>query len=131
MNKNRVKILLGRFDLDGHDRGILSVIDACKNAGIEVVYVHFSNPREIVKSAIEEDVDLIGITSSLGQHEMVSSILIEELGSQKMEIPVIMGGVIPNMDIPGLMAMGVSRVFAPGSSPGEAVSFILQSARSK
>jgi len=129
MNNNRPKILLGRFALDGHDKGIITVIDACKNAGMEIVYIHFSNPEEVVKSAIEEDVDVIGITSSLGQHMLVSSVLMQELSHNKVNIPVIMGGVIPTIDVPKLMDIGIKKVFGPGSTPKEAVSFISQIAQ--
>ncbi|MDY7018828.1 MAG: cobalamin-dependent protein [Chloroflexota bacterium] len=126
MKRSRPKILLARFNLDGHDRGIISIINAMRNAGMEIVYIHFSNPKEIVKSAIEEDVDLIGITSSLGQHLLFSSLLMEELSNTKVNIPVIMGGVISSIDISKLSDMGVKRVFGPGSTPQEAVSFISQ-----
>ncbi len=129
MNKGKLKILLARYGLDGHDKGVISVIDACKNAGMEIVYIHFANPKEIVKSAIEEDVNLIGITSSLGQHLLVSSMLAEELNNNKVSIPVIMGGVIPNVDVPKLKERGVRGVFGPGSTPQEAVSFISQIAQ--
>ena len=126
MKKSKPKILLARFDLDGHDRGIIFIMQALRNAGMEIVYIHFNNPREIVKSAIEEDVDLIGITSSLGQHLFISSMLMEELQNNKVNIPVIEGGVIPSVDIPELSNMGIKRVFGPGSTPQEAVTFISQ-----
>ena len=116
---SRPKILLARFDLDGHDRGIIFIMDALRNAGMEIVYIHFSNPKEIVKSAIEEDVDLIGITSSLGQHLLFSSLLMEELHNTKIDIPVIIGGVIPGTDVPELINLGVKKVFGPGSTPQE------------
>ncbi|MDY6835251.1 MAG: cobalamin-dependent protein [Chloroflexota bacterium] len=124
MSKDHTKVLIGRFDLDGHDRGILSVIHALRNAGMEVVYIHFSHPREVVKSAIEEDADLIGITSSLGQHSLVASSLLDELQNSNAHIPVIMGGVIPSTDVPGLTSLGVKGIFGPGSTPKQAVSFI-------
>lgn len=126
MTKDKPRILLARFALDGHDRGIITVIDALRNAGMEVIYIHFNSPQEIVKSAVEEDVDLLGITSSLGQHLSVSSLLLEELNQSRVSIPVIIGGVIPSTDVPKLLDMGVKKVFASGSTPAEAVSFISQ-----
>ena len=126
MEKRRAKILLARFDLDGHDKGIVSIMNALRNAGMEIVYIHFSNPEEIVKSAIQEDVDLIGITSSLGQHLLVSSTLMQELSDNKINTPVIIGGVIPNIDVPTLINMGIKKVFGPGSTPQEAVAFASQ-----
>jgi len=126
LEKRRAKILLARFDLDGHDKGIVSIMNALRNAGMEIVYIHFSNPEEIVKSAIQEDVDLIGITSSLGQHLLVSSTLMQELSDNKINTPVIIGGVIPNIDVPTLINMGIKKVFGPGSTPQEAVAFASQ-----
>ena len=100
--------------------------NALRNAGVEVVYVHFSDAKEIVQSAIEEDVDLIGITSSLGEHLLVSPLSLEELNKVKVNVPVILGGVIPNIDVPKLLDIGGRRVFGPGSVPQEVVSFVSQ-----
>ncbi len=124
MGKKKLRVLLGRFDLDGHDRGISTVINALMNAGMEVIYIHFSNPKEVAKAAIEEDVDLIGLTSSLGQHLLVSSGLLEELNENKVNIPVIVGGVIPDIDMPKLLSMGIKKVFSAGSKPQDVVAFV-------
>ena len=124
MSKKKPRVLLARFHLDGHDRGILSVMHALRDAGMEVIYIHFTHPKEIVKSAIEEYVDLIGLTSSIGQHLLVSSMLFEELGNNGVDIPVTVGGVIPSPDVPKLLDMGVKKVFGPGSKPQDVVSFI-------
>jgi methylmalonyl-CoA mutase C-terminal domain/subunit len=118
------RILVARFSLDGHDRGILTVMHALRNAGMEIVYIFFSDPKEIVKVAIEEAVDVIGVTSSQGEHLLVCSRLMDELNKQKTDIPVIIGGVIPSMDVQKLLDMGIKRVFGPGSKPADAVSFI-------
>lgn len=129
MSKDRPRILVARFALDGHDRGILTIMNALRDAGMEVIYIRFTNPNEIVKSAIEEDVDMIAITSSLGQHLLVSSRLLKELEKSETHIPVIIGGVIPGTDVPKLLDLGVKNVFGPGSTPREAVSFIYQTVR--
>ena len=126
MSDYKIRILMARFDLDGHDRGILTVIKALVDAGMEVIYIHFSNPKEIAKAAIEEHVDLVGITSSLGQHLLVSSLLLEEFSNNKVKIPVIMGGVIPDRDVSRVLEMGMKKVFGPGSKPQEVASFISQ-----
>ena len=120
------RILVARFSLDGHDRGILTVMHAMRNAGMEVVYVLFSDPREIVKVAIEEAVDVIGVTSSQGEHLLVCSRLMEEMNRQRADVPVIIGGVIPSVDVQKLLDMGIKRVFGPGSKPSDAVSFVSQ-----
>ena len=124
MTGKKIRILMGRFALDGHDRGILTVISALKNAGVEVVYVYFDNPLQLVKSAIEEGVDVIGITASMGEHMLTCSVLMEQLRESKLEIPVIVGGVIPAADLSRLTELGVKKVFGPGSKPQDAVSFI-------
>jgi len=126
MRVKKIRVLIGRFTLDGHDRGILTVISALKNAGIEVVFIHFNNPLEIAKSAIQEGVDVIGLTSSMGEHLLTCSVLMEELRKSKVDIPVIVGGVIPTADLSKLAEMGINKVFGPGSKPEEAVSFISQ-----
>lgn len=123
---NKIKVLLARFTLDGHDRGIVTVINACRDAGMEVIYIHFSDVREVVKSAMEEDVDIVGITSSMGQHLYVAPRLMQALRQTKMNIPVIFGGVIPTVDVPKLVNLGITRVFGPGSSPAEAVKYITE-----
>jgi methylmalonyl-CoA mutase C-terminal domain/subunit len=127
LKKNqRPRILIARFSLDGHDRGILTVMHALRNAGMEIVYIFFSDPKEIVKVAIEEAVDVIGVTSSQGEHLLVCSQLMDELNKQKTDVPVIIGGVIPSVDVQKLLDMGIKRVFGPGSKPSDAVSFISQ-----
>ncbi len=120
------KVLLARFALDGHDRGIITIINACREKGMEVIYIHFSDPKEIVKSAMEEDVDVIGITSSMGQHLYIAAKLAKALAEDKVDIPVIIGGVIPTIDVPKLEDWGIKKVFGPGTSPEEAVNFISQ-----
>jgi methylmalonyl-CoA mutase C-terminal domain/subunit len=99
---------------------------ALRNAGMEVVYILFSDPKEIVKVAIEEAVDVIGVTSSQGEHLVVCSRLIDEMNKKKTDVPVIIGGVIPSVDVQKLLDMGIKRVFGPGSKPSDAVSFVSQ-----
>jgi methylmalonyl-CoA mutase C-terminal domain/subunit len=120
------RILIARFNLDGHDRGIFTVINALKISGMEVIYILFAHPRQIVKAAIEEGVDVIGVTSSQGEHMLVCSTLMEELRNGEMNVPVIIGGVVPTADIPKLKKIGVKRVFGPGSKPSEAAAYIYQ-----
>ena len=126
MIDKRKRVLLARFGLDGHDRGVISVVNKFRNRGIEVIYVHFTDVKEIVKSAQEEDVELIGISSSLGQHFYVASRLKKALEDAGLDIPVIRGGVIPTDDVPRLTEMGRKKVFGPGSSPNEAAQFVLK-----
>lgn len=124
--KGKKRALLARFSLDGHDRGLLSVMSSFRNRGIEVVYTYFSDPKELAKAAEQEDVDIIGISSSMGEHFYIASNLVKVLKEQKIEIPVIMGGVIPTRDIPELLDIGIKKVFKPGSAPGEIADFVFE-----
>lgn len=124
--ETKLRVLFARFTLDGHDRGLVTIIGACRDAGMEIVYIHFTDPREIVKAATEEDVDAIGVTSSMGQHMRVARELMAEIKKTGAEMPVIFGGVLPTLDIPKLLALGVKRVFGPGSAPGDAIAYIKQ-----
>ena len=99
MEEIRGRILIGRYHLDGHDRGILSVIAALRDAGVEVIYMLFSHPNDIIQAAIEEDPDVVGLSSSLGQHEMFVTMLIEGLAEKGLDLPVILGGIIPTADV--------------------------------
>jgi methylmalonyl-CoA mutase C-terminal domain/subunit len=122
--RKKIRVLLARLTLDGHDRGLVALAHNCREAGMEVVYIRFNTAQEIIKAAQEEDVDLIGVTSSIGQHFYVASSLMQALKSERINIPVIFGGVISSVDIPRLMSLGVARVFGPGTSPRDAVTFI-------
>ena len=122
--KEKMKVLMARFSLDGHDRGLLSIMSSFKDAGIEVVYIYFSDPKELAKVAEEEDADVIGITSSMGQHFYIASTLLKALNERRINAPVIIGGVIPTRDVPELLDMGIKKVFGPGSAPRDAVDFI-------
>ena len=121
--RRKPRVLMARFHLDGHERGLMTVMQALRDAGMEVIYIRFINPKEIVKAALEEDADIIGVTSSQGEHLMVCSLLMEELHKNQLKIPVIVGGVVPSADVPKLMNMGIRRFFGPGSRPLDAVLF--------
>ena len=122
--KEKMKVLMARFSLDGHDRGLLSIMSSFRDAGIEVVYIYFSDPKELAKVAEEEDADVIGLTSSMGQHLYIASTLLKVLNERRINAPVIIGGVIPTRDVPELLDMGIKKVFGPGSAPRDSVDFI-------
>ena len=122
--KKKIKAVMARFSLDGHDRGLLSLMNSLKNAGIEVVYTYFHDPHELTKVIREEDADVVGITSSMGQHFYVASSLMKAFKDQNIDLPVIMGGVIPTRDVPGLLGIGIKRIFGPGTAPSDAISYI-------
>jgi len=129
--RNIIKVLLARLTLDGHDRGVVTLAHKCREAGMEVVYIRFNDAQEIAKVAQEEDVDIIGVTSSIGEHFYVAANLIKALKAEMVNTPVIVGGVISSIDIPKLMSLGVVKVFGPGTSPQDAVTFIETNVKSR
>jgi methylmalonyl-CoA mutase C-terminal domain/subunit len=112
-----MKILIAKPGLDGHDRGAKVVAQALRDAGVEVVYSGLKRtPDEIVAAAIEEDVDVVGLSILSGAHVPLSRRVLEGLRAQGAgEIRVVVGGIIPPRDIDALLALGVSRVFPMGT----------------
>jgi methylmalonyl-CoA mutase, C-terminal domain len=126
MASTKIRILTAKVGLDGHDRGIKVISRALRDAGIEVIYTGLhQTPEMVVETAIQEDVDGIGISLLSGAHmtlfpEVLR--LLEERGAG--DIVVFGGGIIPDEDIPPLREMGVSRIFGPGTSLDDVVAFV-------
>ena len=122
----RLRVLIGSIGLDGHELGALIVSRALQNAGIEVVYLGLNlTPEEVVEAAIQEDVDIIGISSMSGIHIEALSDLIRLLKEKGVDnIPVITGGIIPLEDIPILKKIGVKGVFPAGTPTEKIINFI-------
>lgn len=130
MEKDRIRILLTKSETDAHDRGVITVAAGLRDAGFEVIFTRFLFTDEIVKSALEEDVDVIGIGSLVGGHNEVASDLMKRLKENNMVgTPVILGGIIPDRDIPELERMGISKVFGPGTPIYEITKFISENAK--
>lgn len=124
--EKRIRVLLGKPGLDGHDRGAKVVAHALKDAGMEVIYtgLHQTVPG-IVKQAVQEGVDVIGLSIMSGAHLPICKRLMTMLKEEKAEnVLVVVGGVIPNRDIPVLNEMGVQGVFPGGTRFEEIVGFI-------
>lgn len=121
----KVKILLARHVFEGHDLGIRMVAFECRNQGMEVIFIRFTDVEEIVKSAQEEDVSVVGLTTSSGAHFFLVGELITALKKSQVELPVIIGGVIPKGDEQKLLEMGVKKVFGSGSTPRQTAEYIL------
>lgn len=113
MGVNKKRILISKLGLDGHDRGAKALASILKHEGYEVIYLGMYNtPEGVVKSAIHEDVDLIGISFLSGEHMTLTPELMEQLKKQDAEkIPVIIGGIFPPQDVEKLIEMGVQKVF--------------------
>jgi methylmalonyl-CoA mutase C-terminal domain/subunit len=126
MASRKIRILTAKVGLDGHDRGIKVISRALRDAGVEVIYTGLhQTPEMVVETAIQEDVDGIGISLLSGAHmtlfpEVLR--LLEERGAG--DIVVFGGGIIPDEDIPPLKEMGVSRIFGPGTSLDDVVAFV-------
>ena len=126
MSEKKIRVLIAKPGLDGHDRGAKVVARALRDAGFEVIYTGLrQSPEQIVAAAIDEDVDAVGLSLLSGAHNYLFPKVVEMLKEKGGEdIVVFGGGVIPEEDIPGLKAAGVSAVFTPGTPTSETVQFL-------
>ena len=122
----RIRVLVAKPGLDGHDRGAKIVARALRDAGMEVIYTGLrQTPEQIVSAAVQEDVDAIGISILSGAHNTIMPRICQQLRAQGMtDVVVVVGGIIPDEDIPGLKQAGVAEVFQPGASTQDIVEFI-------
>jgi methylmalonyl-CoA mutase C-terminal domain/subunit len=118
VNTPRVRILIAKPGLDGHDRGAKVVARALRDAGYEVIYTGLhQTPEMIASAAVQEDVDAIGLSILSGAHNVLLPRLMELLRGQSAgEIVVFAGGIIPTEDVPGLRTAGIAAVFTPGTT---------------
>jgi methylmalonyl-CoA mutase C-terminal domain/subunit len=120
-----VRVLVAKVGLDGHDRGIKVVARLLRDAGMEVVYTGlFQTPEKVANAAIQEDVDVVGLSMLSGAHLTLAPLVVEALRSRGSDIPVIVGGIVPNNDLEDLRAAGVAAIFGPGASAEDMVSSI-------
>lgn len=122
----KVRILVGKPGLDGHDRGAKIIARALRDAGVEVIYTGLhQTPEMIVSAAAQEDVDGIGLSILSGAHNYLFPRIIRLLGERKMgDVVLFGGGIIPDDDIPKLIKKGVDRVFTPGTPIQEIVDYV-------
>lgn len=122
----RLRVLIAKPGLDGHDRGAKIICRALRDAGMEVIYTGLRRtPEEIVNAAIQEDVDLIGLSILSGAHNVLFPQIMKLLRQKGAgDIPVIAGGIIPEKDIPRLKKIGIAEIFLPGTSTQEIVAWI-------
>ncbi len=115
--RRKIRVLFAKPGLDGHDRGVLVISQALRDHGMEVIYTGLrQSPLQIAQAAIQEDVDVVGLSSLSGAHRTLFPKVIEELEKQGAGyIPVVGGGVIPSEDIPYLLEKGVKKIFTSGS----------------
>ncbi len=126
-----IRVLIAKAGLDGHDRGAKIIAQALRDAGMEVIYTGLrQSPEQIVQTAIQEDVQVIGISSLSGAHMHLLPLIVEKLKEQKSsDIMVIGGGVIPAEDIPLLKEAGIAEVFTAGTPTTTVVEYIKNNVR--
>jgi len=122
----RIRILVAKPGLDGHDRGARIIARAYRDAGFEVVYTGLhQTPEQIVAAALQEDVDLIGLSALSGAHMYLFKRVLELLKANKADdVMVIGGGIIPEEDIPKLKKLGIKEIFLPGTSLDKIVGWV-------
>jgi len=127
----RIRVLVAKPGLDGHDRGAKIVARALRDAGMEVIYSGLrQTPEQIAAAALQEDVDAVGISILSGAHNTIVPRILELLRGQGQEhVLVVVGGIVPDEDIAGLKKVGVAEVFQPGASMQQIVEFIRDHAK--
>jgi len=122
----KIRVLVAKPGLDGHDRGAKVIARALRDAGMEVIYTGLrQTPEQIVTAALQEDVDAIGLSCLSGAHNHLFPRVVELLKEQNAEdIMVFGGGVIPDADIPGLKKAGIKEIFTPGTSTQDVIAFL-------
>ena len=124
--KRKIRVLVAKPGLDGHDRGSRIIARAYRDAGFEVVYsgLH-QTPEEVVQAAIQEDVDMVGLSSLAGAHMYLFPRVLELLKEKGADdIVVCGGGIFPEEDIPKLKKIGIKKIFTPGTPLGEVVNWV-------
>ena len=124
--KGKIRILIAKPGLDGHDRGAKVIARALRDAGMEVIYTGLrQSPEDIVEAAMQEDVQFIGLSILSGAHNHIFPKIIELLKEKNIEdIRIIAGGIIPDEEIPKWNEMGIEAIFGPGSSTTEIIDYI-------
>jgi methylmalonyl-CoA mutase C-terminal domain/subunit len=122
----KIRVLVAKPGLDGHDRGAKVIARALRDAGMEVIYTGLrQTPEMVVNSALQEDVDVIGLSILSGAHNTIVPRVLDLLRQNKMDdVLLIIGGIIPDQDIASLREQGVAAVFLPGTAMDEIVEFI-------
>jgi methylmalonyl-CoA mutase C-terminal domain/subunit len=119
------RILVAKVGLDGHDRGVKIVARILRDAGYEVIYTGlFQTPDTVAAAAVDEDVDAIGLSMLSGAHMTLAPLVVARLRERGVDIPVIVGGIVPTNDVEELLAAGVAKVLTPGASAEQVVAAV-------
>jgi methylmalonyl-CoA mutase C-terminal domain/subunit len=127
----KIRVVIAKPGLDGHDRGAKVIARALRDAGMEVIYTGLrQTPEQIVSAALQEDADVIGLSILSGAHNHICPRVTALLRAQGLDdVLVVVGGIIPDVDIPRLREAGIAAVFLPGTPMQEIVDFINKNAR--
>ena len=127
-----IRVLVAKVGLDGHDRGIKVVARLLRDAGMEVVYTGlFQTPETVAIAAIQEDVDVVGLSMLSGAHLTLAPLVVAALRAKGSDIPVVVGGIVPNNDLEDMKATGIAAIFGPGASAQEMVTSIHEVVRAR
>jgi methylmalonyl-CoA mutase C-terminal domain/subunit len=129
----KLRVVIAKPGLDGHDRGAKIIARALRDAGMEVIYTGLrQTPEQIVSAALQEDADVIGLSILSGAHNHIAPRLMQLLKEKGLDdVLVVIGGIIPDVDIPKLKAIGVKGIFLPGTPMQEIIDFINAHARAR
>jgi len=118
MTERKIRVLIAKPGLDGHDRGAKVIARALRDAGMEVIYTGLrQTPEMIAEASLQEDVDVVGLSILSGAHNVLVPAVLEKLREKGLsDVKVFLGGIIPEKDIPPLLAQGVVGVYGPGSN---------------
>ncbi len=132
-SSRRIRVLVGKPGLDGHDRGAKVIARALRDAGFEVIYTGLhQTPEMIVNAAVEEDVHVVGLSILSGAHNALVPEIVKGLRAAGLsDALLVVGGIIPEADIPALQAAGVSMVFTPGTPLQDVIDYIQKNAPSR
>ena len=122
----RIRVLVAKPGLDGHDRGAKIIARAFRDAGFEVIYTGLrQTPEQVVTAALQEDVDVVGLSVLSGAHMSLCPRIMELMKKERLDdVLVLVGGIIPDQDIPKLKALGISEIFQPGVSTEDIIDYV-------
>src|SRR3954465_5253845 len=129
----KLRVVIAKPGLDGHDRGAKVIARALRDAGMEVIYTGLrQTPEQITSAALQEDADVIGLSILSGAHNHIAPRLMQLLTEKGLEdVMVVIGGIIPDVDIPKMKAIGVKGIFLPGTPMQNIIEFINSNARAR
>ena len=124
-----LRVLVAKVGLDGHDRGVKVVARLLRDAGIEVIYTGlFQTPETVAAAAVDEDVDVVGLSMLSGAQMTLAPLVVEAIRARGVDIPVVIGGIVPNSDVAELKAAGIAEILGPGAPADEVVAAVRRAA---